>query len=68
MAIALAELRQAGGYRRGMAAQLAREHGGNERSWQRAMTEARAQYERKREDSQGQGGARPAPHASQYTL
>ncbi|GHB75576.1 hypothetical protein GCM10010377_77450 [Streptomyces viridiviolaceus] len=28
-----------------MAARLAREHGGGERSWQRAMTEARTQYE-----------------------
>ncbi|WP_225827048.1 hypothetical protein [Streptomyces naphthomycinicus] len=28
-----------------MAARLAREHGGGERSWQRAMTEAHAQYE-----------------------
>ncbi|MFD3344390.1 hypothetical protein ACFU5D_37090 [Streptomyces anthocyanicus] len=46
VAIILAELRQAGGYRRGMAARLIREHSGGERSWQRAMTEARVQYER----------------------
>lgn len=51
VATALEELRQAGGYRRGMAARLAREHGGGERSWQRAMTEARALYEQ----SQGLG-------------
>lgn len=59
VAIVLAELRQAGGYRRGMAARLAREHGGSERSWQRAMHEARAQYER--EHGQDQDGAGPAP-------
>jgi hypothetical protein len=35
-----------------MAARLAREHGGAERSWQRAITEARAQRER----SQGHDG------------
>ncbi|MGW7256539.1 hypothetical protein [Streptomyces sp. NPDC054834] len=35
VATALKELRRAGGYRRGIAAQLAREHGGNERSWRR---------------------------------
>ncbi|MGC9479257.1 hypothetical protein ACP4I1_34625 [Streptomyces sp. WG4] len=45
VAVVLAELRQAGGYRRGMAARLAREHGGSERSWQRAMLEARTEYE-----------------------
>ncbi|WP_411092749.1 hypothetical protein [Streptomyces sp. 049-1] len=44
VAVVLAELRAAGGYRRGMAARLAREHGGSERSWQRAMAEARARY------------------------
>ncbi|MFF8883906.1 hypothetical protein [Streptomyces flaveolus] len=48
----LAELRQAGGYRRGTAARLAREHGGAERSWQRAIAEARTQYEH----SQRHGG------------
>ncbi len=47
-AIVLAETRQAGGYRRGMAARLAHKHGGSERSWQRAMTEARVVYERER--------------------
>ncbi|MGW5739736.1 hypothetical protein [Streptomyces sp. NPDC055261] len=45
VATALQALRTAGGYHRGLAAQLAREHGGNERTWQRAMTEARTQYE-----------------------
>ncbi|MGC0407318.1 hypothetical protein RKD31_000634 [Streptomyces sp. SAI-163] len=57
------ELRQVGGYRRGMAAQLAREHGESERAWQRAMAEARAQYEREREygQDQGQGDAGTAP-------
>ncbi|WP_432171985.1 hypothetical protein [Streptomyces sp. 1222.5] len=50
VAAALAELRQAGGYRRGLAAQLAREHGGNERLWQRAVTEARALYEQHGQD------------------
>ncbi|KES03429.1 hypothetical protein BU52_30810 [Streptomyces toyocaensis] len=64
VAIVLAELRQAGGYRRGMAARLAREHGGSERSWQRAMTEARAQYEDEHGQDpggqdDGQDGAEP---------
>ncbi|MDT0467052.1 hypothetical protein [Streptomyces gibsoniae] len=45
VATALAELRQAGGYQRGLAARLTREHGGNERMWQRAVTEARTLYE-----------------------
>ncbi|MFF9497905.1 hypothetical protein [Streptomyces flaveolus] len=45
----LAELQEAGGYRRGMPARLAREHGGAERSWQRAIAEARAQYEHSQE-------------------
>ncbi|MER6408566.1 hypothetical protein ABT269_34835 [Streptomyces viridosporus] len=53
VAVVLAELRKAGGYRRGMAARLAREHGGGERSWQRAVAEARMLYEH--EDRQGQG-------------
>ncbi|GAA2558475.1 hypothetical protein GCM10010423_70480 [Streptomyces levis] len=60
VALALAELRQAGGYRRGMATQLAREHGGGERAWQRAMTEARALYDQE----QAQEQAEPAPHAA----
>ncbi len=58
VALALAELRQADGYRRGMAARLAHEHGGSERSWQRAMTEARVVYER--ELGQDQGSTVPA--------
>ncbi|MCG8971567.1 hypothetical protein [Streptomyces sp. CL12-4] len=53
VAVVLAELREAGGYRRGMPARLAREHGGAKRSWQRAIAEARTQYEH----SQGHGGA-----------
>ncbi|MFI8952597.1 hypothetical protein ACIGO6_39770 [Streptomyces sp. NPDC053750] len=61
VAIVLAELRQAGGYRRGMAAQLAREHGGSERGWQRAMNEACAQYEH----GQDQDDAGTVPQAAQ---
>ncbi|MFF9488500.1 hypothetical protein [Streptomyces sp. NPDC014676] len=53
VATALEELKHAGGYQRGMAARLAREHGGSERSWQRAMAEARILYAH--EDGQGQG-------------
>ncbi|MEU9737437.1 hypothetical protein [Streptomyces sp. NPDC048002] len=45
MAVVLAVLRAEGGYRRGLAARLAREHGGVPRSWQRAVSEARALYE-----------------------
>ncbi|MCG8971476.1 hypothetical protein [Streptomyces sp. CL12-4] len=44
-----------------MAARLAREHGGGERAWQRAMTGARAQYEREHGQGQGQGDADAAP-------
>jgi hypothetical protein len=42
--VALQALRAAGGYRRGLAAQLAREHGGVARTWQRAVNEARTQH------------------------
>ncbi|MFF4825157.1 hypothetical protein ACFY20_19375 [Streptomyces sp. NPDC001312] len=51
-------LREAGGYRRGPAAQLARRHDGVARSWQRAVTEARTMLE--------QEDTRPAlrPHAT----
>ncbi|MFJ8034637.1 hypothetical protein [Streptomyces sp. NPDC096032] len=56
VATALAALRQAGGYQRGLAAQLAREHGGNERMWQRAMSEARTQYQQR-----GQNHDDPGP-------
>ncbi|MET7457840.1 hypothetical protein ABZT03_39535 [Streptomyces sp. NPDC005574] len=45
VSVALAALRQEGGHLRGLAARLAREHGGVPRSWQRAVTEARALYE-----------------------
>ncbi|MFF3975085.1 hypothetical protein ACFYZ6_35260 [Streptomyces rubiginosohelvolus] len=41
----LEELRVAGGYRRGLAARLAREHGGSARTWERAVSDARAAYE-----------------------
>ncbi|MFJ3308304.1 hypothetical protein ACIPSA_35545 [Streptomyces sp. NPDC086549] len=60
VATALKELRRADGYRRGIAAQLAREHGGNERTWQRARTEARALYQR----GQGQDDTSPAALAA----
>ncbi|MFD7972879.1 hypothetical protein [Streptomyces clavifer] len=42
--VALAELRRAGGYQRGLAARLARIHGGGERTWGRAVTDARTTY------------------------
>ncbi|MFE0678683.1 hypothetical protein [Streptomyces sp. NPDC058867] len=45
VSVALAALRAEGGHRRGLAARLAREHGGVPRSWQRAVNEARALYE-----------------------
>ncbi|MEV0695833.1 hypothetical protein [Streptomyces sp. NPDC050388] len=50
-----------------MAARLAREHGGGERGWQRAVTEARALYEHGQDqDDAGEAGtapqaARPSP-------
>ncbi|WP_193384265.1 hypothetical protein [Streptomyces davaonensis] len=50
--VALQALRAAGGYRRGLAAELARVHGGVARSWQRAVTEARALYEQGTEQGQ----------------
>jgi hypothetical protein len=59
VAVVLEELRAAGGYRRGMAARLAREHGGGERAWQRAMTEARAQYEREHGQDQDDADTEP---------
>ncbi|MGV9291025.1 hypothetical protein [Streptomyces sp. NPDC003719] len=64
VAVVLAELRQAGGYRRGMAARLAREHGGGERSWQRAVTEARAQYEHGQIPDEADADAHPEQPAS----
>ncbi|MGW0792613.1 hypothetical protein ACWD04_31440 [Streptomyces sp. NPDC002911] len=42
--VALTELRRAGGYQRGLAGRLARAHGGNERTWARAVTDARTMY------------------------
>ncbi|MDX2748583.1 hypothetical protein [Streptomyces sp. NRRL_B-2557] len=42
--VALAELRRAGGYRRGLAARLARAHGGGARTWERAVTDARTAH------------------------
>lgn len=53
--IVLEELRRAGGPRRGLAADLAREHGGGYRSWHRAVVEATAVYEREQ-------GARSGTH------
>ncbi|MFE1465196.1 MULTISPECIES: hypothetical protein [Streptomyces] len=56
VAVALAALRQAGGYHRGLAARLAREHGGVARSWQRAVSEARSLLERDQDACTGRGG------------
>ncbi|MFE9912920.1 hypothetical protein [Streptomyces clavifer] len=42
--VALAELRRAGGYQRGLAARLARTHGGGASTWERAVTDARTAY------------------------
>ncbi|WP_405657857.1 hypothetical protein OG379_39565 [Streptomyces sp. NBC_01166] len=42
--IALAELRRAGGYQRGLAARLARTHGGGASTWERAVADARTTY------------------------
>ncbi|MFF9221749.1 hypothetical protein [Streptomyces viridosporus] len=55
MTTPLEELRKASGYRHGIAAQLAREHGGSERGWQRAVAEARMLYEHEDGQNQGQG-------------
>ncbi|MFJ8871345.1 hypothetical protein ACIRD6_37060 [Streptomyces sp. NPDC102473] len=57
--IALTELRRAGGHQRGMAARLARTHGGGASTWERAVTDARAKYAAELgADSEAQ---RPAP-------
>ncbi|MBM7443149.1 hypothetical protein [Streptomyces sp. HB132] len=40
--VALAELRRTNEHQRGLAGRLARTHGGNERTWARAVTDARA--------------------------
>ncbi|MFE2823543.1 hypothetical protein [Streptomyces sp. NPDC059271] len=48
VAVALEALRAAGGPRRGLAAELAREHGGVARSWQRAVNEAQIRFEEER--------------------
>ncbi|MEU0039998.1 hypothetical protein [Streptomyces sp. NPDC006333] len=45
VAVALGALRRHGGPRRGLAAELAREHGGVARSWQRSVAEALAAFE-----------------------
>ncbi|WP_327122088.1 hypothetical protein OG206_32155 [Streptomyces sp. NBC_01341] len=42
--IALTELRRAGGYERGLAARLARAHGGGAWIWERAVTDDRTAY------------------------
>ncbi|MFE9912917.1 hypothetical protein [Streptomyces clavifer] len=43
--VALAELRRAGGYRRGLAARLTRAHGGGASTWERAVNTARTTYD-----------------------
>ncbi|MFF4139110.1 hypothetical protein ACFY1B_48750 [Streptomyces mirabilis] len=53
VAVALDALRRTGGHRRGLAAELAREHGGVDRSWQRAVNEARVVYEREQSAEPG---------------
>ncbi len=55
VAVALEALRTAGGHRRGLAAQLAREHDGVPRSRQRAVNEARERYEAEQGESLPQG-------------
>jgi len=45
-----------------MAARLAREHGGGERGWQRAVTEARALYEHSQD--RGAAGTGMAPQTA----
>ncbi|MEU4266165.1 hypothetical protein ACYCCF_30070 [Streptomyces argenteolus] len=52
--VALAELRRAGGYRRGLAARLARTHGGGASTWERAVNAARTAY-----DGESEREARP---------
>ncbi|MGW0817046.1 hypothetical protein ACWD00_28030 [Streptomyces viridiviolaceus] len=49
-----------------MAARLAREHGGGERSWQRALTEARTQYEHS-QDQDDEDDTGTAPQTAQPT-
>ncbi|WP_371642673.1 hypothetical protein [Streptomyces mirabilis] len=51
--MALDALRRTGGHRRGLAAELAREHGGVDRSWQRAVNEARVVYKREQSAEPG---------------
>ncbi|MFF0142400.1 hypothetical protein ACFYRN_38925 [Streptomyces sp. NPDC005227] len=55
--VALEALRRAGGPQHGMAAELAREHGGVARSWQRAVAEAQAVLE---SEQHARGTAAPA--------
>ncbi|MEU3795979.1 hypothetical protein AB0F07_40450 [Streptomyces fructofermentans] len=57
--VALEALRGAGGYRYGLAARLAREHGGVARSWQRAVAEARTVLEQEQERKGPGSGAMP---------
>ncbi|MFE9912528.1 hypothetical protein [Streptomyces clavifer] len=52
--VALAELRRAGGYRRGLAARLTRAHGGAARTWERAVNTARATYNAEEAEHQAQ--------------
>ncbi|WP_329078080.1 hypothetical protein [[Kitasatospora] papulosa] len=42
--IALTELRRAWGYQRGLAARLARTHGGGASTWERVVADARTTY------------------------
>ncbi|MEV5810520.1 hypothetical protein [Streptomyces parvulus] len=61
IALALAQLRQVGSHRYGMSARLARQHGGSDRSWQRAMAEARIRYAQEGDDTKGdEPGVQPA--------
>lgn len=55
VATALEELKHAGGYQRGMATWLARQQGGNARSWQRAVAEARTLYTHQHKQDHNQG-------------
>ncbi|MFJ8871343.1 hypothetical protein ACIRD6_37050 [Streptomyces sp. NPDC102473] len=56
--VALAELRRAGEHQRGLAGRLAGTHGGSERTWARAVTDARVMYAAELAEDQAQ---RPAP-------
>jgi hypothetical protein len=56
VAVALAALREAGGHQRGLAARLTRQHGGVQRSWQRAVNEARTLYDQELEGESREHG------------